>query len=238
MARERKDAEKVRVLVVFAHPDDAEFTSGGTLARWASEGRKVSYAVLSDGSRGSDDGQVTNEELVARRKAEQCEAAGVLGVNDVIFIGRKDGEIVADDALKAELVCLIRGLKPEILLTWDPWRPYQLHSDHRASGQAALDAVMAAGNTRYFPEQLRDGQVPHQVEEIYLFGTDNPDHWVDISDTFSRKIEAISRHASQVADIAKIEKEIGSWNRSLGKRKGFAYAEAFKVINPVCEICR
>ena len=237
MAQE-KDAGKTRVLVVFAHPDDAEFTSGGTLARWAAEGRKISYAVLTDGSRGSSNGQIADVELVVRRKAEQCEAAGVLGVNDVIFIGRKDGEIVADDALKAELVCLIRGLKPDVLLTWDPWRPCQLHSDHRPTGLAALDAVMAAGNVRYFPEQLRNGQKTHQVEEIYLFGTDSPDRWVDISDTFTRKIEAISRHKSQVADITKIKKEIGSWNRSLGKRKGFAYAEAFKVIKPVCEICR
>jgi len=227
-----------RVLVVFAHPDDAEFTSGGTLALWASRGSEIHYAVCTDGSKGSVDGDIPGEELILRRQAEQRDAATVLGIRDVAFLGRTDGGLVADPELRAELVRLIRIRRPLALLTWDPWRPYQLHSDHRAAGQTALDAVMAAENARYFPEQLAEGLTRHRVEEVYLFGTDSPDLWVDISDTFERKLSAIARHRSQVSDIAAIERQIGSWNGHLGESKGFTYAEAFKLLRPHCEICR
>lgn len=238
MAADTKAKQARRVLVVFAHPDDAEFTAGGTLAIWASEGSEIYYAVCTDGSKGSADSELSTEALILQRQAEQQYAARVLGVKEVIFLGHTDGELVPDQAVKAELARLIRTLRPDTLLTWDPWRPYQLHSDHRTSGQMALDAAMAATNARYFPEQLRDGLEPHRIEAIYLFGTDCPDLWVDISATFRRKIEAIAKHVSQVANIVHIEKEIGDWNRSLGKSKGCTYAEAFKVLRPHCEICR
>jgi LmbE family N-acetylglucosaminyl deacetylase len=227
-----------RVLVVFAHPDDAEFTVGGSLAKWAAEGSEIYYAVCTDGSKGSDKVGVSAEELALQRQSEQREAAMVLGVKEVTFLGHTDGELTPDPRLKVELVRLIRALRPDTLLTWDPWRPYQLHSDHRMVGQAALDAVMAAASPRYFPEQLGDGLQPHRADEVYLFGTDSPDIWVDIGETFTQKIEAIAQHVSQIKDIADIEREIGDWNRSLGESKGFTYAEAFKVLRPHCEICR
>ncbi len=238
MLKEISDNGAGRLLVVFAHPDDAEFTAGGTLARWASEGSEIYYAVCTDGSKGGQDGELPVEKLVAQRQAEQREAAGVLGVKEAIFLNHTDGELAPAPVLKAELVRIIRDLHPDILLTWDPWRPYQLHSDHRAAGQAALDAVMAAANARYFPEQLREGLHPHRVQEVYMFGTDSPDLWVDISPTFGRKMEAIACHASQVTNLAEIEREVESWNRQLGEGQGSAYAEAFKVLRPHCEICR
>lgn len=238
MPGEKADNGARRVLVVFAHPDDAEFTAGGTLARWASDGSQICYAVCTDGSKGGQDRELPAEQLTSQRQAEQREAAGVLGVGEVIFLNYADGELSPTLELRAQLVRLIRGLRPHTLLTWDPWRPYQLHADHRAAGQAALDAVMAAGNPRYFPEQIGDGLRPHRVEEVYLFGTDSPDLWVDITPTFSRKMEAIARHASQIANIAEVATEVSSWNRYLGEGRGFAYAEAFKVLRPHCEICR
>lgn len=232
-------AKPERVLVVFAHPDDAEFTSGGTIAAWASKGSKIYYVVCTDGSKGDDVDRFSAEDLILRRQEEQQNAAKVLGIKSVTFLGHTDGELVSDQALKAELVSLIRMLKPDVLLTWDPWRHYQLHTDHRATGQAALDAAIGAGSARYFPEQLGDRLRPHRVEEIYLFGTDSPDVWVDITGTFPRKMKAISHHASQVTGtIADIEKEVGDWNRHLGESKGYTYAEAFKVLRPHCEICR
>jgi LmbE family N-acetylglucosaminyl deacetylase len=97
---------------------------------------------------------------------------------------------------------------------------------------------MAAANPRYFPEQLQGGIKPHQIEEIYLFGTDNPDYWVDITETFSTKIKAIAQHTSQVASIKNVEEQVGAWNRTVGEPKGFTFAEAFKVLRPHCEICR
>lgn len=134
------------------------------------------------------------------------------------FLRHTDGELISDQSLKAELVRLIRIFQPDVLLTWDPWRHHQLHSDHTAAGQAALDAAIVAGSARYFPEQLRDGLQPHRIEEIYFFGTDSPDVWVDISDIFLRKIQAISQHLSQVGNtITEIEKKwvigTGIWVR-------------------------
>jgi len=200
---------------------------------------EISYVVCTDGSKGDDDNELPADMLVPRRQAEQRDAAQILGVKDVTFLRHADGELISDQSLKAELVRLIRIFQPDVLLTWDPWRHYQLHSDHTATGQAALDAAIVAGSARYFPEQLRDGIRPHRIEEIYFFGTDSPDVWVDISDTFPRKIQAISQHLSQVGNtIAEIEKEVGDWNRHLGEGRGFTHAEAFKVLRPHCEICR
>ncbi len=236
---DKTTSEKARkVLVVFAHPDDAEFTAGGTLAIWAAKGSEIYYVVCTDGSKGDDYGRFHAEKLTRQRQDEQQNAAKVLGVKGVTFLRHADGELVPDQALKAELAYLIRTSKPDTLLTWDPWRHYQLHSAHRAAGQAAFDAAIVAGSDRYFPEQINDGLRPHRVEEIYLFGTDNPDTWMDISSAFPRKMQAISQHTSQVTSINEIEKEIGNWNRHLGENRGFTYAEAFKVLRPHCEICR
>ena len=224
--------------MVFAHPDDAEFTAGGTIARWVVEGRKVRYVVCTDGSKGAEIERIDKEELIAVRQAEQRRAAAILGVSEVIFLKCPDGELADNRNFSAELTRLIRQLRPQTLLTWDPWRPYQLHADHRAAGFATLDAVMAAGNARYFPEQLSGGLQPHQVEEIYLFGTDQPDIWVDISATFDRKIEAIRQHASQMVEPVDVVRHVTEWNSRVGRDKGFAYAEAFKLLQPQCAICR
>lgn len=224
--------------MVFAHPDDAEFTAGGTIARWVNDGRKVSYVVCTDGSKGAEIDYIDKEGLVVMRQAEQQAAASVLGVAEVLFLKCPDGELSSSKDFVAELAKLIRRFSPVTLLTWDPWRPYQLHADHRAAGFAALDAVMAAGNARYFPEQLDDGLEPHQVGEIYLFGTDQPDTWVDIGSTFNRKTEAIRKHASQFADPDDVIRHIEEWNSYVGQTQGYSYAESFKVLRPECSICR
>lgn len=229
---------KRKVMVVFAHPDDAEFVAGGAIAKWAAQASVIWYVVCTDGSKGSHIENLPPGDLARRRENEQREAAAILGVKQVIFLRYSDGELEADQRLKAELVQLIRRFQPGVVLSWDPWRHYQLHSDHRASGLAAVDAVMAAAMPAHFPEHLQEGLQAHRVDEVYLFGTDNPDLWVDTSDTFAQKIAAIARHASQVADIAKVKEEIGNWNRHLGESKGFTHAEAFKVLRPHCEICR
>lgn len=232
------DLIHTRVVVVFAHPDDAEFTAGGTIAKWISEGKSVSYIVCTDGGKGAETDRIETSDLIALRQSEQRRAADVLGVKDIVFLKCPDGELALSRGISAELTRLIRELRPQILLTRDPWRPYQLHADHRAVGFAALDAVMAAGNVRYFPEQLSGGLQVHQIEEVYLFGTDQPDVWIDISDTFERKVEAIRQHSSQVSNPIEIIRHVEEWNSHVGRAKGFAYAEAFKLIQPQCAICR
>jgi len=235
-----KDSDLInaRVLVVFAHPDDAEFTSGGTIARWVAEGQQVKYVVCTDGGKGAETDRIETADLIALRQSEQRRAAAVLGVSDIIFLKCPDGELASSKGVSAELARLIRELRPQILLTWDPWRPYQLHADHRAAGFAVLDAVMAAGNIRCFPEQIMSGLQPHQVEEVFLFGTDQPDVWIDISNTFGRKVEAIRQHSSQLTDPDEIIRRVREWNSHVGRAKGFDYAEAFKLIQPRCAICR
>ena len=175
------------------------------------------------------------EQLAAVRRAEQRAAADLLGVKEVVFLGHPDGELSRAAGLEAELVLHIRRFRPQVVLTFDPWRPYQLHPDHRAVGLAALSAILAAGNSRYFRGQPAGGVPAHRVETVYLFATDQPDAWVDITETFDRKMAAIDRHRSQVGDRPDIAAQICRCNRDYGRQAGTTYAEAFKVLHPFCE---
>ncbi len=224
-----------RVLVVAAHPDDAEFTSGGTIALWAGQGWNIRYVVCTDGSKGGDDLGIDDMALRDLREAEQRAAAETLRIRDVVFLRYPDGDLASAGDLRRNLVELIRRWRPDILLTWDAWRPYQLHPDHRATGLAAVEAVLAAGNPRRFPELVADGLPAHRVGEVYLFGTDSPDRWVDISETFERKLKAIACHRSQVGDGNGILAQINGCNRSPGEQQRVSYSEGFKVVRPFCE---
>jgi len=137
-----------------------------------------------------------------------------------------------------------RRFRPRRLLAWDPWRRYELHPDHRAAGLATLDAVVAAGNPHYFPEQIAEGAAPHQVPEVYLYGTGEPDAWLDITITFERKVAAIACHRSQVermpnpsgrASGQSLTEDMRRCNADYGRASGYAYAEAFKVLHPFCD---
>ena len=223
------------VMAVIAHPDDAEFTCAGTLALWAGQGAEIGYVVCTDGGKGEGDPSLSPEQLAAVRQAEQRAAADLLGVREVVFLSHPDGELAQTPNLEAELALWIRRLRPGVVLTFDPWRPYQLHPDHRAVGLAALNAVLAAGNPRYFPGQLAGEVQAHRVETVYLFATDRPDAWVDITETFDRKMAAIDCHRSQVGDRPDIAAQIRRCNRDYGQQAGTIYAEAFKVLHPFCE---
>lgn len=223
-----------RALVVAAHPDDAEFTSGGTIAKLAREQWEVHYVVCTNGDKGSADPSTAPGALATRREGEQRAAAAVLGVADVLFLGHPDGTLAATPALVLELARAIRELRPERLLTWDPWRRYQLHPDHRAAGLAALDAVLAAGNPHYFAEQL-DPRRAYRLEEVYLFGTDQPNQWVDIGATFEQKMAAIAKHHSQIDNLRSVTEQMSQCNRQLGASSAYTYAETFKLLHPFCE---
>ncbi len=169
--------------------------------------------------------------LAARRESEQRAAAAELGVAEVLFLRHPDGILENTLALRHELAGIIRQHRPHILLTIDPWRHYQLHPDHRAAGQAALDALYAAREWYIFPEQLVDGIEPWRVRQAYLFWTDNPDHWEDISCCVDARIAALLRHASQVgAEPDKLAERIRQRARETGEKPGYAYAEAFKRV--------
>lgn len=233
--KESNEASPNRILAISAHPDDIEFTSGGSLARWIDEDWAAALVVCTDGGKGSQDPAVVPAELAATRRAEQRAAAGILGVTEVIFLDHPDGELSRAPALMEMLTLHIRNQRPDRLVSWDPWKPYQLHPDHRAAGLAALDAVLAAGNPHYFPYQLPNGLLPHQVPEVYLYGAAQPDTWVDITATFSSKMAAIEAHRSQVDHLRHLVEQMTHCNREYGERGGATYAEAFKVLRPFCD---
>lgn len=216
-----------RILVVQAHPDDAEFLCGGAVALLAEEGRDTHYLFVTRGDKGSDDPDMTPASLAAMREQEQRRAAQVLGVQTVTFLeGYSDSEVEANMALRRELTLMVRKIQPNVVFTFDPWRRNEVHPDHRAVGICTLDALACARTRMSFPEQLVDGVTPHRVRDIYYFSTDHPNHWVDISSVIDKKIEAMRCHETQMInfdpdDFARRRARVA------GAEHRFAYAETF-----------
>lgn len=218
-----------RVMAIFAHPDDAEFLCSGTVARYVADGYRVHYVLATSGDKGSDDALATREQLAATREAEQLAAAHVLGVEEVTFLRHPDGEVEVNLAFRRELALVIRQHRPEVILTFDPWQRYQIHPDHRAVGQSTLDAVAAARDHLYFPEQLSKELREHRVHNVYFFATDYPNHYVDITATIDKKIEALLCHSSQIPREG-LEERIRTRARLAGQAVGLEYAEAFHYL--------
>ena len=224
-----------RIAVIFAHPDDAEFICAGTVARWAAEGHEISYVLLTSGDKGSDDPAVTPEQLVATREAEQRAACDILGVRDIVFLRYPDAMLVPDLAMRRELVRVIRHLKPDVVVCQDPtvrWvdQDYLNHPDHRAAGEATLDAIYPAARDRMtFPELLAEGLEPHKVTELYLAGAKDPDVAIDITDHLDTKLEALRAHASQIVGWDP-EPMLRQWAKETAERfPGHGeYVEAYK----------
>ncbi|MCL5074555.1 MAG: PIG-L family deacetylase [Chloroflexi bacterium] len=217
-----------KVLVIVAHPDDAEFGCAGTLAKWINEGSEVHYILCSSGDKGINNGDINAAELALLREQEQEAAAAVLGVKGCTFLRHKDAEIEVNLSLRAELVRLIRQHRPEAVMTHDPWLHYQLHPDHRAVGFVAVDAVASARDRLFHLEQLVDGLGVHRTKEIYLFRPQEPNLWVDITTTIEKKIAALSKHQSQLSHIEGLEERVQRWSALMGEEKGMPLAEAFR----------
>lgn len=202
------DASLQRVMGIFAHPDDPEFFCGATFAKWSDEGRHVIFVLATSGDKGSGDPNITSGELVTIREAEERAAAACLGVQDVIFLRFPDGELRSSLDLRRQLTRLIRIKKPDIVVTNDPtarWygSNYINHPDHRAIGDAALDAVFPSARDHLsFPELYRlEGLEPHKVKQVYLSGTHEPDTKIDVTRYVETKIAALREHKSQIADM-------------------------------------
>lgn len=231
-----------RALTIAAHPDDAEFGAGGTLAAWAEAGTEISMLIITDGSKGTWDSDVTPETLAVIRKEEQADAARALGVRgELVFLDRVDGELVHDRPLQGELCWWIRRLCPDVVLGFDPWKRYMMHPDHRAAGWAVVDAVVAARDHLFFPEQISGGMEKHRPDALLLWSADEPDYFSDISPTFDRKIKALLCHRSQGhstmqgatdGDGAAFEHRMRTWAENLGRPAGLDLAESFKLLRP------
>lgn len=223
------DKPKV-VMVVGAHPDDPEFGCGGTLLRWADQGCRIHYLICTAGDKGSKDLAITSESLAVIREAEQREAARRIGAVSVTFLGEADGEFQPTLGNRERITRIIRELRPDILVTHDPWRRYQLHPDHRNVGTCTLDAMVSARDHLFFPHLFKEGLMPHTVPEIVLFGTDDANAWADISGTIDRKLESLRAHVSQVARISDLDERIRERARVAGQPHKLAFAEEFHLI--------
>ena len=224
------------ILVVGAHPDDNDFGAGGTVAKAARQEATVIYLIATTGQRGSSDHSMTLEKLSDIRKKEQRDAAGFLGVREVHFLDYVDGELVPDIRLKEQVAFHIRRYRPDIVFTMDPsffyFKDYGFvnHSDHRAIGEATLDASYPLSRDWLsFPEHAKAGLEPHKVKELlfHSFVPENANFYVDVTDTFDAKIKALALHKSQVPDISEIRERMQTRAEAAGRLAGCKYAEAF-----------
>jgi len=223
-----------RVMFVAAHPDDPEFLAGGTIAGMVKDGCEVSYVIVTNGNKGSGDRTVTSEQLAPIRETEQRRAARVLGVGDVAFLGYEDGELEDTRDVRRDITRQIRRWRPDLIITLNPRRAYDhfahWHRDHRTTGRVVLDCVYPLARDHLaFPELLPQYE-PHNVREVYVIQWERPRLVVDITATMDLKLEAIRCHASQVGDFKAVETRMRNRAATLGKDKGYSYAEGFEHI--------
>lgn len=225
---------ETRILTVFAHPDDAEALAGGTLVAMVSKGAKVYLCIVTDGDKGTHDDSDPKERVIARRREEQTRAAAMLGA-EVIWLGYEDGMVQPTLELRKDLVRVIRQVQPHIVLTHDPtvWfrhGAYINHPDHRAVGQAAVEALYpAVKKAGIFPELAAAGFAPHVPEELWLAGTDEPNRFFDIAPVFEQKMALLACHASQFP-LEKAQVVFCRLAEEAGRPQGLEAAESFRVI--------
>jgi LmbE family N-acetylglucosaminyl deacetylase len=227
-------ADKIeRVMVITAHPDDSEFGAGGTAARFVKEGREVAYCIVTNGNKGSSDRTMTPDRLATIRAEEQRNAARVLGVERVVFLGYPDGEVEDTRDLRRDVSREIRRFRPDLVICQNPSRTYNLgasHRDHRTVGGVVLDCVYPLARDHLaFPELMPEFE-PHKVREIYVMQWKQPHLVNDITDVMDLKIKALACHASQFADFPAVEARVRQRSKELGAAHGYAYAEAFDRI--------
>ncbi|MYD36564.1 MAG: PIG-L family deacetylase [Dehalococcoidia bacterium] len=218
-----------KLMAISAHPDDMEFGCGGTIGKWIREGWEGALVIATDGRAGTADPDTRPEDLVKTREAEATAAAKVLGIEDVTFLGYPDGELEDTRELREHLVREIRRFRPEVVFTFDPNRRGHNHRDHRSVGQAAFDAMYPyARDVHHFPHLAQQGFEPHIVSEAWAW-SDEPDTWIDISDSIDLKVAALREHASQISNPEGLMERIHSRHEEQGKSPGYQYAEGFRV---------
>lgn len=236
--KEFKELKPKVVLGVAAHPDDLDFGASGTFATWAAAGAKIYYLILTDGSKGSSDRHLSSVDLIKIRQKEQKTAAKILGVKDVFFLAYEDGCLMCDLDVKQDIVRAIRQTKPDVVITMDPSMLYSAkrgfinHPDHRAAGQATLDAVFPLARDHLsFPKLLDEGLEPHSTPTVLLINFEKYNYSVDISTSIDKKMEALAAHKSQMSDFEATQNMMREVAAEVGKQGGKAYAESFVRID-------
>ena len=233
------DEEIKRVLVVMAHPDDCDFGAGGTIAQWTARGIEVSYCIITNGDQGGEESGIPLEEMAKVRQKEQRDAGAALGVSEITYLNYRDGWLMPSIELRKEIVRAIRIAKPDRMVVQSPernWeRIYSSHPDHLAAGETAIQAVYPdARNPFAFTDLKEAGLEPWRVREVWITGSPTPNHFVDITETFSKKMDALHAHVSQTAHNKELENMVRSWGEKNAEAQGLAQgriAEIFKVIS-------
>jgi LmbE family N-acetylglucosaminyl deacetylase len=234
------DRERVaRILVVVAHPDDVDFGAGGTVAAWVDDGIDVAYCIVTDGDAGGHDASVAREAIPAIRRAEQTAAAKELGVSDLTWLGYPDGQVTVSLALRRDIARAIRQVRPQRVVCPSPERYYARvfasHPDHLAVGEATLCAVYPdARNPFAFPELADQGFEAHMVDEVWVMGGPAPDTYVDITDTFDKKVAALRAHQSQTGRMQDLAGFLRTWTQASAAQGGLPagrLAEAFTALD-------
>lgn len=237
MQLEAVTPNSMRILVIVPHPDDIEVGMVGSVMRWVDAGAQVTYCLITNGAAGSNDKDVVYSELIQRRIEEQAAAAKIAGVSDVRHLGYADGVLEPTLALRRDLTRLIRELRPQRVVIFDPTMIlleegesfYINHPDHVAGAQASLYAVFPSAESRpIFPELLAEGLEPHHVEELYMGLTTKPTIAIDVTDVHPRKMQALLCHRSQLDEEA--AKFVYEFDKASGSQVGVEYAESFRVM--------
>lgn len=221
------------ILCIMPHPDDNEIGAGGTIARLTDNGAEVTYLGVTDGGAGTLDPTADRVSIARIRRGEQIAAAAILGVHDLMWLDYPDAAGLPVLELRQRIIAAIRQVKPEFVLTVDPWLPYEAHPDHRATGLAAAEAVMLAGFPKIFPDQLEAGLEPHAVTAIAFYATAAPNTFIDIDATWDRKLAALQKHTSQFggAEWPMLSTYLDLKGQELATHNGgCTRAEAFKVL--------
>jgi len=238
-------------MVIGAHPDDADFSSAGTSALWAKQGKKIVWVCMTDGTEGSEVPDLADNELMLTREQEQRMACDVLGVQSVEFLRFPDGALVNNQSTRKAIVRLIRKYRPRVVITHDPsmhmYAPdpdetpthtaYLNHPDHRVAGQTVIDALFPGTvNPRAYRDLLVEGLLPHQVHELYLSFSEHENTYIDISETIELKIKGLQCHISQVGPepkwLDRIYERSAAKAKEAKEKKGLTmqYAESFRRI--------
>jgi len=234
------DSEIKRILVVTAHPDDLDFGAGGTIAQWSDKGIEVSYCIMTNGDQGGEDPTISREEMPKIRQNEQRAAGKELGVSNITFLNHRDGWLTPTIERRKEIVREIRKVRPDRMLIQSPernWeRIFSSHPDHMAAGEIAIQAVYPDSRNAFaFEDLLKEEKLePWRVREVWVMAHPTPDHFIDVSKTFERKLAALKAHESQTAHMENLEQMIRDWGERIAGMAGMpsgTYAEGFKIVN-------
>lgn len=225
-----------RAMVIMAHPDDPDFTCAGLAIAMARQGIEVTYMILTNGDKGNHNPEITRNQLIAMRKIEQRNAAELSGVKQVLFMGEEDGFLRSTRTLRKRVTREIRRIRPEVIIIPHPDRylvgdGYINHPDHRNAGLVALDSIFpAADNPMFYPDMADEGYLPHKISQLYVFGHEEPNTQIDITENIDLKIQAILCHTSQIPNP---EDAPVRWKERWGEQQedgSLRYFERFRVL--------